>query len=107
MTDKPRRISASELIDSVIDEGSYVSWDTPPDRTGISDEYAEQLEAAEQKSGVDESVITGEALIKGRRVAMAACEFRFLAGSIGIAARSEERRVGKECGSTCTPYRDA
>ena len=86
MTEKTRRISARDLIDSVIDDGSYVSWDTPPDRTGISAEYAEQLRAAEEKSGVDESVVTGEGLIKGRRVAVAACEFRFLAGSIGIAA---------------------
>ncbi|UYM06108.1 carboxyl transferase domain-containing protein [Solicola gregarius] len=80
------RISARGLIDSVVDPGSYVSWDTPPDRSGVDEQYAEQLRAAEEKSGVDESVITGEGLIKGRRVALAACEFRFLAGSIGIAA---------------------
>ena len=86
MTGARKRISAKELIDSVVDHGSYVSWDTPPDRTGLSEQYAEQLRAAEEKSGVDESVITGEGLIKGRRVALAACEFRFLAGSIGIAA---------------------
>ncbi|MGH3359524.1 MAG: carboxyl transferase domain-containing protein [Nocardioidaceae bacterium] len=86
MTEPVGRISARELIDSVVDDGSYVSWDSPPDRSGVSDEYAAQLRAAEEQSGVDESVITGEGLIKGRRVALAACEFRFLAGSIGIAA---------------------
>ena len=49
-------------------------------------EYAAELRAAEEKTGLDESVITGEGLMRGRRVAVVACEFRFLAGSIGVAA---------------------
>ena len=35
---------------------------------------------------MDESVLTGEGLIRGRRVAVIVSEFRFLAGSIGLAA---------------------
>ncbi|MFC6287226.1 carboxyl transferase domain-containing protein [Nocardioides sp. GCM10027113] len=80
------RLSAHELIDLVLDEGSWTSWDSPPDRTGISDEYAAELAAAEEKSGVDESVLTGEGRMHGRRVAVLIGEFRFLAGSIGRAA---------------------
>jgi acetyl-CoA carboxylase carboxyl transferase subunit beta len=82
----PAKVSARELIESVVDPGSYVSWDTPPERTGVSEGYARQLRAAQERSGVDEAVITGEALVRGRRVALAACEFGFLAGSIGVAA---------------------
>lgn len=81
-----RRLSAHELIDLVLDADSWRSWDTPPDRTGVSAEYAAELAAAEEKSGVDESVITGEGLMHGRRVAVLVSEFRFLAGSIGRAA---------------------
>ncbi len=80
------RLSAAQLIELVLDEGSWVSWDTPPDRAGISAEYAEELAAAEARSGVDESVVTGEGRMRGRRVAVVACEFGFLAGSIGVAA---------------------
>lgn len=79
-------LSARDLIDLVLDDGSWSSWDTPPDRTGITAEYAEALARAEQRSGVDESVITGEGTMHGRRVAVVACEFAFLAGSIGAAA---------------------
>lgn len=79
-------LSARDLIDLVLDDGSWSSWDTPPDRAGISAEYAEALARAEQRSGVDESVITGEGTMHGRRVAVVACEFAFLAGSIGAAA---------------------
>ena len=54
------RLSAAELIDLVLDEGSWTSWDTAPDRTGVSPEYAAELAAAQEKSGCDESVLTGE-----------------------------------------------
>ena len=78
-----RRLSARELIGLVLDEGSWTSWDTPPERVGISAEYAVELAAAAEKSGEDESVVSGEGLMHGRRVAVVACEFGFLAGSIG------------------------
>ncbi|WP_395658940.1 carboxyl transferase domain-containing protein [Nocardioides sp.] len=89
MTEPPvraRRLSAAELIDLVLDEGSWTSWDTPPSYGDISEAYAAELAAAREKSGVDESVLTGEGLMKGRRVAVLMGEFRFLAGSIGRAS---------------------
>ncbi len=88
---RPARLSASELIDLVIDEGSWSSWDTPPQRGAVPEAYAAELAAAEESTGLDEAVLTGEGLMRGRRVAVVACEFRFLAGSIGVA--SAERLV--------------
>jgi acetyl-CoA carboxylase carboxyl transferase subunit beta len=82
----PQRLDAHALIDLVLDEGSWSSWDTPPDRGPLSAEYAAALDAAAERSGVDESVLTGEGRMRGRRVAVVACEFAFLAGSIGRAA---------------------
>jgi len=79
-------LSAAELIDQVLDDGSFRSWDEPPVQGEISEEYAAQLAEAQKKTGLDESVLTGEGLMRGRRVAVLACEFRFLAGSIGRAA---------------------
>ena len=80
------RLSATELIDLVLDGGSWTSWDTPPVRGPISEAYAAELRAAEARTGLDESVLTGEGLMHGRRVAVVACEFGFLAGSIGQAS---------------------
>jgi len=77
------RLGARALIDLVVDAGSWVSWDTPPARRGVGDAYAAELAAAQERSGVDESVLTGEARVRGRRVAVLASEFGFLAGSIG------------------------
>jgi acetyl-CoA carboxylase carboxyl transferase subunit beta len=71
----------------VLDPHSWRSWDGPPvDPLAPGSEYAQELAVARAKSGYDESVITGEGLLDGRRVAVLACEFSFLAGSIGVVA---------------------
>lgn len=78
--------SALALRDAVLDEGSFRSWDSAPLQVARSDAYRAELAAAAEKSGLDESVLTGEGTVHGRRVAVLACEFDFLAGSIGVAA---------------------
>ena len=80
------RISARDLRDTVLDPGSFVSWDAAPIPVAMSAEYAAELAAARAATGLDESVLTGEGTVFGRRVAVVACEFDFLAGSIGVAA---------------------
>lgn len=80
---KQRRVSARELISSVLDDGSVESWDEPIDISAYSEEYRRELEAARERSGCDESVLTGRGRVKGRAVAFIANEFQFLAGSIG------------------------
>lgn len=49
-------------------------------------EYRGELAAAVERTGLDEAILTGEGTLFGRRVAVVACEFDFLAGSIGVAA---------------------
>ena len=77
---------AKTLVAMVLDEGSFSSWDEPPVVHPMTDEYAAELAATRERTGLDESVMTGEGSIRGRRVAVMACEFSFLAGSIGVAA---------------------
>lgn len=83
MTSRP---SVRELIATVLDAESFESWDKPVDISGLPDKYRRELEAAAERSGFDESVLTGRGLVRGRPVAVIANEFRFLAGSIGTAA---------------------
>jgi acetyl-CoA carboxylase carboxyl transferase beta subunit len=80
------RPGARETIDALVDEGSWASWDGVLPEMQASDEYADELARARRKTGLDESVITGSARIRGHRVAMLVCEFGFLGGSIGVAA---------------------
>ncbi|MBO3747950.1 acetyl-CoA carboxylase carboxyltransferase subunit alpha/beta [Streptosporangiaceae bacterium NEAU-GS5] len=84
MTSRP---DARALIAAVLDADSWKSWDEPPvDPADPGSPYAAELIAARVKSGYDESVITGEGTLGRRRVAVVACEFSFLAGSIGVVA---------------------
>ncbi len=85
-TEKVRHLNAAELLDAVVDPGTFVSWDTPVQELQANGDYARDLARARERSGTDESVITGSGLIRGHRVAVIVSEFSFLAGSIGHAA---------------------
>ncbi len=84
------RLSALELLDLVLDEGTHRRWPAPevaPAGAAQGDaEYARALTRAREATGLDDAVVAGEGLLRGRRVAIVACEFGFLAGSIGVAA---------------------
>ncbi|MEX2985177.1 carboxyl transferase domain-containing protein [Streptomyces sp. C36] len=86
MTDTGKRTSALDLVLAVVDPGSWRCWDEPVALTTDDPDYRADLLAARERTGLDESVITGEGRVHGRRVALVACEFRFLAGSIGVDA---------------------
>jgi len=81
-----RRWGAQDLLDLVLDEDSFESWDEPVSIDHHPQAYREALVAAAEKAGTDESVLTGRGRVRGRPVAVVANEFRFLAGSIGVAS---------------------
>lgn len=80
-----RRPNAHDLIDLLLDAGTWVSWASPPDPAPDAP-YAAELAAAAEKAGTDESVLVGEGLVWGQRVALVVSEFGFLGGSIGRTA---------------------
>lgn len=85
----PRRVShitTGQVLDAVLDEGSFASWDSHPPAVPMSESYARELADAQAATGLDESVQTGEGRVFGRRVAVVVCEFGFLGGTIGVAA---------------------
>ena len=113
------RIGALQLRDAVLDEGSFRSWDTPPLKVDAGEAYRRELATASAATGLDESVVTSEGTVFGRRVALVACEFDFLAGSIGVAAaeritaavqRAHETTFGSAPpppnSATCSMWRD-
>ncbi|SDS10837.1 carboxyl transferase domain-containing protein [Microterricola viridarii] len=79
-------LSAGELLELVADAGSFRSWDAAVPPRHVQPGYAADLERARARSGCDESVLTGELRIDGRRVAVLVSEFGFLGGSIGVDA---------------------
>lgn len=113
-----RSPSARELVDLVLDPGTWQSWDEDvsglerldlgPGATDGRHEYVTALAEARERSGTDESVITGEGRVAGRRIAVIVCEFGFLAGSIGVAAaerfvRAVERATAQRLPLVASP----
>ncbi|MFI9101665.1 carboxyl transferase domain-containing protein [Streptomyces fildesensis] len=86
MTGASRRPAALQLIEAAVDAGSWRRWDEAVTVLPEAAEYRADVEKARLRTGLDESVVTGEGRIRGRRVALIAGEFGFLGGSIGVAA---------------------
>lgn len=87
------RLGARELIATVLDPGSFIDWDAPIVLSEATDaSYTAELQAAAEKAGTDEAVLTGAGSIDGRPVALVVSEFRFLGGSIGLAAADRLER---------------
>ncbi|MGD0281116.1 MAG: acetyl-CoA carboxylase, carboxyltransferase subunit beta [Dissulfurispiraceae bacterium] len=82
------RISASERIQFIADEGSFVEIDSDlscadPLEFRDSIPYKERLEDNIKKSGLKEAAIYGNATIDGRPVVLAIMDFSFMGGSMG------------------------
>ena len=85
--------TAREFLDLVFDNGTWISWDAAvggggpgPGGPDADPAYPGALAAARERTGLEESVLTGEGRIDGRRVAGVACELGFLGGSVGAVA---------------------
>jgi acetyl-CoA carboxylase carboxyl transferase beta subunit len=86
-------MTAGDLLAALLDGGSYRSWDSAPADVRPGPGYAAELARARAAAGADESVLTGEGLLGGHRVAVAVSEFGFLGGSIGVAAAERLTRA--------------
>ncbi len=100
-------MSAWERLALLIDEHTFAEHDadlSARDPLGFCAvrPYTETLERARDKTGLTEAVITGEARIDGRDVAVGVMDFGFVGGSMGsavgekvtrLAERALERRI--------------
>lgn len=85
-------MTAADWIADVLDDASFVAWDTAPEAPADVD-YAASLERAAARAGTDESILTGAALLAGAPVAVIVSEFAFLGGSWGASARDRIERA--------------
>jgi acetyl-CoA carboxylase carboxyl transferase subunit beta len=82
------RITARERVDLLIDPKTFTELYPkikPSDPLGFVDgkgRYADKIEEARQKTGMNESVLTGYGQLSRIKVALAVMDFRFLGGSL-------------------------
>ncbi len=80
------RPRAREFIETVLDPGTFVSWDQPAaGPAAVPPAYRAELARARETAGADEAVLTGRGRLDGRPVAVVVSEFRFLGGTVGVA----------------------
>jgi acetyl-CoA carboxylase carboxyl transferase subunit beta len=85
------RMGAQQRLRHVFDDGEYtkvpveeVAQDPLKFRDGRR--YTDRLKAAKSETELDDAVLVGEGKLEGRDAVVAAQDFRFMAGSLGMAA---------------------
>lgn len=79
------RVHARERIRMIVDENTFEEWDgkmefvNPLQFKG----YEGKVKSIQEKTGLDEAVITGKAKIGGHETVLAVCDGRFLMASMG------------------------
>ena len=92
------RIGARTRISQLFDEGSFeemFSEIKPTDPLDFTDteSYKDRLASAQEKTGLDDAVVTGIAAIEGHRVATAVMDFDFMGGSMGSVVGEKVTRI--------------
>ncbi len=89
------RLSAHERIAITFDPDSFVEVDRDLRSKNplMFPEYQEKCEAAEKKTGSNDSIISGFAELEGRRAAIAVSDFAFMGGSMGSVAGEKVTRT--------------
>ena len=85
------KVDANSRLRMVFDKGDYTKIATPdvaidPLKFRDGKRYTDRLKEAKAKTGEHDAVVIGEGLVVGRPVVVAVQDFRFMAGSLGMAA---------------------
>ena len=101
------RINATERLKILFDGGTWTEFDAglvSTDPLGFSDTkpYRKRLEASVQSTGLKEGVISGLGHLEGIEIVIAAQEYGFIAGSMGVVVgekltRAIERALQRHC----------
>jgi len=97
------RISASERLQHLVDEGSFLEVEdglSPRDFLNFK-EYKDKLKSSRKKTGLKDAIISGDAKIGGRPVSLVVMDFQFMGGSMGSVVgekivRAVERAIEKK-----------
>jgi acetyl-CoA carboxylase carboxyl transferase subunit beta len=85
------RMTAQQRLQHLFDGGEYVKVPVPevahdPLKFRDGRRYAERLKTAKGETDLDDAVLVGEGQLEGQDIVAAAQDFRFMAGSLGMAA---------------------
>ncbi|MCB1485295.1 MAG: acetyl-CoA carboxylase carboxyltransferase subunit beta [Hyphomicrobiaceae bacterium] len=90
-SDYHMRMGADQRLRHLFDGGNYTSVPVPgvpqdPLKFRDGRKYTDRLRTAKSETELEDAVLVGEGLLEGQQVVAAAQDFRFMAGSLGMAA---------------------
>ena len=90
-SDYHMRMGAQQRLQHLFDSGQYEKvsvQEVPQDPLKFRDgkRYTDRIKASKSETGLDDAVLIGEGQLEGQDVVAAAQDFRFMAGSLGMAA---------------------
>lgn len=79
------RVHAYRRIEMLIDEGTFEEWNKEMEFSNPLDfpGYEKKVQAAREKTGLNEAVVTGKGSILGNETAIGVCDARFIMSSMG------------------------
>ncbi len=79
------RLPVRQRIAQLVEEGSFEEWDSDLESVNPLDfrGYEEKVKGLQEKTGLDEAVITGTAYIGDNKCVLAVCDGRFMMASMG------------------------
>lgn len=89
------RVHAKRRVEMIADEGTFEEWDhgllagNPLSFPG----YEEKITALQEKTNLDEAILTGKAKIDGQEVVLGVCDGRFMMASMGWAVGEKVARA--------------
>ena len=86
---------AYRRIKMIADRKSFVEWDAEMEEQNPLQYrgYEEKLRSLQEKTGLNEAVVTGKCTIKGTSVALGVCDCRFMMSSMGEVVGEKITRV--------------
>jgi acetyl-CoA carboxylase carboxyl transferase subunit beta len=101
------RVNATERLRMLFDDGEWVEHDpnlvsTDPLKFTDTKSYASRLKAGQAATGVKDAVVVGSGAIEGIPTVIAAQEYAFIGGSMGVVVgekitRAVERAIERRC----------
>ncbi|MBM4000662.1 MAG: acetyl-CoA carboxylase carboxyltransferase subunit beta [Planctomycetes bacterium] len=81
-------LSARDRVRQLLDDGTFEEWDanlSPSDPLEFEDKkrYAERLKSEQKRTGLRDAALTGDGMIRARRVAFGVTDSAFIMGSMG------------------------
>lgn len=79
------RVHAYRRIDLVADPGTFEEWNAQMEFSNPLDfpGYEEKVQAAQEKTKLNEAIVTGSCKIQGQKTAIGVCDARFMMSSMG------------------------